>query len=172
MFGLQTLFGCRMQRQQEADGATGMQRKGWRKTKHSQLTEKKPPPLGWCGAVGRQDGVWGEGQVSFFQGRQKKQLERQWKDWDSSCKHPFQWRTTLIGAVSLLSGGEHPQVPLQIGCDFLWPQDIHLWKQDILSVMALMSNLLESLYLVKLIRICEAQYFLFEQHKKLNENRI
>ena len=24
-----------------------MQRKGWRKTKHSQLTQKKPPPLGW-----------------------------------------------------------------------------------------------------------------------------
>lgn len=125
----------------------------------------------WSGGGG-QDGVWGEGQMSFFQGRQKKQLERQWKDWDSSCKHPFQWRTTLIGAVSLLSGGEHPQVPLQIGCDFLWPQDIHLWKQDVLSVMALMSNLLESLYPVKLIRICEAQYFLFEQHKKLNENRI
>ncbi|KQL60980.1 hypothetical protein AAES_02922 [Amazona aestiva] len=57
---------CGMQRQQEVDGAAGMQRESRRKTKHDQFTQKKPPLLGWYGAVERQDGVWDGGQISFF----------------------------------------------------------------------------------------------------------
>lgn len=40
------------------------------------------------------------------------------------------------------------------------------YENYILSVMALISDLLDSLYSVNLIRVCKALHFLPEQHKK------
>lgn len=38
------------------------------------------------------------------------------------------------------------------------------YENGILSVMTLLSDLLDSLYPVNLIRVCKALHFLFEQH--------